>query len=459
MKLSTATLTAYRRSFSILVSENFAVLAVIVGYLLLAISIGPFTNSDTTLEYGAVSGILKSGLPYTQGSLINQPPLGFYIQALFAKIFGFSMINGVFINTLFGAGCILILYEIGKNAYNKTTGVLAALFLAFSPWHMIFSRIYLIDIQCLFFSLLFVLYSIKYVKFSKTFWLVLASLSFAAAFSIKIYAIFAAIPLLILYFSKKPIKMKKTLFNAAILLIPVISFSLIWYQFIAKTGLFSVLSHWDLSAPNVTQVTPQISFVLNFLVNYGVGWFFLDAVILSLIVYLIWRRSFNGQYFFDLICLVVVVAVVGINTFLGAYLNLYAPFLNAIKYDYQALPFLCLLAASLVPKLIYLLRRANVLKKARITNYFLIVTGFGLIAFSLIYNERYLLSMHDWTYFIFRVEPHVDVGYAVYYSGNLVGYAPLLIGAFGVLAAILGVIWHFRIAIRKTLIYVNNKIH
>lgn len=144
-----------KASLKKLLSENYPLLSILIGFMLVALSIGPYHNGDTAWEFDAVSGVMKWGLPYANGFfLIDQPPLGFYIQAIFFEGFGYSINNGTFLVTLFGLGCVILVYGIGRAAYNKTTGFFAATLFAFSPWHLILSRSFLIDTQCLFFSLL-----------------------------------------------------------------------------------------------------------------------------------------------------------------------------------------------------------------------------------------------------------------------------------------------------------------
>ena len=145
--------------------EHYALLSILIGFLLVALSIGPYRNGDTSWEYDAVSGVLKYGLPYTNGFyLMDQPPLGFYIQAGFAKVFGLSMNNGTFLVTMFGLGAVILVYLIGKEVYSKTTGFFAALLFTFAPWFLIMSRIMLIDVPCLFFSLLSLFLGIIAIK-------------------------------------------------------------------------------------------------------------------------------------------------------------------------------------------------------------------------------------------------------------------------------------------------------
>ena len=76
--------TLKKRRLKKFIDENYSLFSNLIGFMLVALSIGPYYNGDTAWEYDAVSGVMKYGLPYANGFyLINQPPLGFYILAVF----------------------------------------------------------------------------------------------------------------------------------------------------------------------------------------------------------------------------------------------------------------------------------------------------------------------------------------------------------------------------------------
>jgi hypothetical protein len=89
-----------------LLINNYSLLALIIGVILISVSIGPFGNADTEWEYEAALGVIRWGMPYafTFGNMMNQPPLGFYVEALFFTFFGASLGNGVALITLLGLG-------------------------------------------------------------------------------------------------------------------------------------------------------------------------------------------------------------------------------------------------------------------------------------------------------------------------------------------------------------------
>jgi 4-amino-4-deoxy-L-arabinose transferase-like glycosyltransferase len=434
--------------------ENYPILTVILGYLLVALSIGPYYNGDTAWETEAIKGVMKYGLPYANGFyLMDQPPLGFYIQAVLAKAFGLSVNNGTFLVTLFGLGSVILVYSIGNAVYNKTTGFFAALLFAFSPWQLIMSRSMLIDVTCLFFSFLSLFVGIVAIKRTSFKLILVSGFLFAAAFNTKLFAAFMLIPLLGYFLYCGPKKLKRMILWVAAFSIPVFVFSYLWYQTITGLGLFSIFGHTDFNVDIPTGFVPTYFFAANFLISYGLGWFFIDAVILSLLFHLIQRHLSRNFLVFDIICIAAIMCAFSINTILGASLNLKAPYLNAFKYNFQTLPFFCLLAASLISKSLGLFNLAKTkLKIKKIVFYTVATAGVILVAASIFYNMRFVNLFSNANYLIFRVEPGVDMGYSLMNSaptsGSLVQVGIQFIG-FGI--ALSGLFWISRYKISSIL--------
>ena len=446
-KYITGRYTFDKASLKKILSENYPLLSVLIGFVLVALSIGPYQNGDTAWEYDAASGVIKWGLPYANGFyLMDQPPLGFYIQAVFFKVFGLSINNGTFLVTLFGLGCVVLVYGVGKVVYNRTAGFFAALLFAFSPWHLILSRTFLIDAPCLFFSLFSLFVGIIAIR-KDSFKLFIASgIIFTAAFSTKLYAVFTLIPLLLFFFYYRPKKLKHMLSWLGAFSLPVLSFSYLWYVTISGLGVTSIVAHTDFTVHNPSTVVPSNFFVGNFLINYGLGWFFIDAVILSLLVCLMQRSLFHKFIVFDITCLAVIVCVIGVNTYLGAGLNLKAPYLNAIKYDYQSLPFFSFLAASLISKSILLFNSAKTKRKlSKLFVFFIASVGLVLVASSIFYNMRYEHLFSPSNYLLFRVEPNVNMGYSLFNSTPISENSFLMgVQYLGFAFALSGLVWACR---------------
>ena len=238
-------------------SEYYPFLSVLIGFMLVSLSMGPYHNGDTSWEMDAVSGVLNYGLPYAHGYLMDQPPVGFYIQALFFKFFGISINNGTFLVTLFGLGCVALVYGIGRVLYNKTTGFFAALLLAFSPWHLILSRTFLIDAQCLFFSLLSLFVGLIAVQKDSFRLFAVSGIIFAVAFSTKLYAAFTLIPLLILSFHYQRRNLKRLVTWFVAFSVPVLVASFLWYETITGAGLQAIFAHrLMVPIPDISNPTP-----------------------------------------------------------------------------------------------------------------------------------------------------------------------------------------------------------
>jgi len=82
----------------------------------------------------------------------------------------------------------------------------------------------------------------------------------------------------------------------------------------------------------------------------NLGAFFLAATIISLLVSTFQTKLFRKNFAADLLCMAAIILILGIDTFFALGLNYKAPYTGVIKYDYQTLPFFCLLAGSLLVK-------------------------------------------------------------------------------------------------------------
>jgi len=424
-----------------LLSENYPILSILIGITLVSLSVGPFQNGDTQWEYQAAIGVIKWGRPYLAGwgnNIINLPPVGFFIEALFFKIFGSSINPDVTLMTLFGLGSTVLVYKIGKQLYSKSTGLFAAALFALTPWEFVLSRSFLIDAQCLFLSLLCLFTGLIAIRKGSFKLFMVTGVIFAAAFLTKFFAVYILIPLLLFYVYYRPKNLKRTFSWFGAFFLPALLFTFYWYQVILQQGI--LFNQSDLVIRNSS--VPSFFFVFNFLVNYGLGWFFIDAAVLSLVVCLMYRK-FHNLLAFDLICLATILSIVGVNTFLGAALNLNAPYLNAIKYDYQALPFFSLLAASLVGKCISLFNSLKLREKlSKLLFFFIALIGLGSVVGALFYNIYYTHQLSTLGYLLFRVEMGKNVGYSLT-NPNPIGKGSLLMNIqyLGFAIVLSGLVW------------------
>ncbi len=398
-------------------SENYPLLSIIIGITLISLSIGPFQNGDTIWEFGAAKGVLKWGIPYVNnfGNIINQPPLGFYIEGLFFKVIGTSLFNGTFLVTVLGLGSTVIIYKIGKELYGKTTGLFAATLFGLSPWEFVLSRSFLIDAQCLFFSLFSFYVGILAIRRGSVKLSLASGVLFGAALLTKYFAAFMLIPLFLFFVYSRPKNVKLFFSQITSFVLPALLVSLFWYQAVLGKNIFYMFQHSDFSGLNFSGVNLSYSFVGAFLWNYGLGAVFVVTTVFSLFLLFTFKKELWNAFRFDLICLATIMIVLIVNMVLGVTLNLQAPYYNAIKYDYQALPFFCLMAGSIAGKCLSLWFTAKLKTKL---NRKLVITavliGVFLLSTTILVsiNSAHYLSTSN--FLLFKVTADQAVGYSLF---------------------------------------------
>lgn len=118
----------------------------------------------------------------------------------------------------------------------------------------------------------------------------------------------------------------------------------------------------------------------------------------------------------------------GVDAVLAVPLNLKSPYLGAAKYLYQALPFFCLLAASLVAKAGVLSANKKIGRQRLI--WVLTCIGLGCLAVSALSYMYYLELYSHWDYVLFEVAP--QLGFSFYNMG------PTAVGSVSWYAMIVG---------------------
>jgi 4-amino-4-deoxy-L-arabinose transferase-like glycosyltransferase len=118
------------------------------------------------------------------------------------QAFGLSYVNGVGFVTALGVGCVAVVYALGALLYGRRTGLVADALFGLVPWQVFMARIYLIDVQYMFLSLLFLLIGVLAVKRNSEKLLAVSGVLFALAFLTKLFAIFLLVPLLLMVLFK-----------------------------------------------------------------------------------------------------------------------------------------------------------------------------------------------------------------------------------------------------------------
>jgi hypothetical protein len=136
------------------------------------------------------------------------------------------------------------------------------------------------------------------------------------------------------------------------------------------------------------------------------------ATVLALALPLVFRKVFAGKAWLDAVCIATIAAVAAMNLLLVFGFHLKVPYISVVKYNYIALPFYCLLAASLVEKSGRLLVRLKPKNLSGIGKMVLGGFGLGLLAATLVESVFFLV---EWEGFVsFGVDSVVYYGFEVY---------------------------------------------
>ncbi|MDR0372195.1 MAG: glycosyltransferase family 39 protein [Nitrososphaerota archaeon] len=391
-------------------ATHYPIIGILLGSLLITAYMGTYTNWDAQLEYEAATNVLTYGFPYiSTGLMINQPPLGFYTAALFFGVSGLSYLNGVWLATAFGLGSVFLLYVLGIVMYGRRTGLVAAALFGMVPWHTYMTRIFLIDNQYLFLSLLFLIIGIIAVRHNSQKLVLGAGVVFATAFLTKLYAVFMIIPmLLIIYLYRKETPFKLDFKNILLFVLPSLILQAVWFGGFANQNFFGVYFNSDFTHPELV-TDPVLAFLPIIFVN-SAGWFLFLAGFFSLAFAVIYRKRLAGFLRLDAVCVGAIAVIMGLDIFLVLGLRLTVPYISAFKYNYTALPFFCLLAASITDKSSMLIAFMD-RKKNRLIVMGLAAVGLVMLFASLIESTLFLNQW--WGFVSFGVDS------VTYYSFNL----------------------------------------
>lgn len=382
---------------------HYPLIGVLIGTFLVSASFGPYSNWDAAVEFEAASNVVTKGFPViSTGYIINQPPFGFYIDAFIFKIFGVSYATGVSIITLFALGSVFLVYEIGSILYGKKTGLLAAALFGLVPWQVFMSHAFLIDVQCLFFSLLYLLVGIWAIQKSSMKLLLVSGTIFAVALLTKLFSVFMLVPLLLFLYFERSRGFKLTPKKIALFLLPTLILQAIWYGGFANQNFFGVYFNSDFTHPIETGA-PSILFIPRLLAE-SMGWFLIIGAIFSLLLSIWQRKLFTSVLLSDFICATTILGILGLNILLVIGFNLNVPYVSAFKYTYQALPLFCCLAASLATKSHSLFKFHIHEGKNHMLASLVATIGLALMSASIVENMIFLYTYAGTELVIFRVD-------------------------------------------------------
>ncbi|MGZ3645071.1 MAG: glycosyltransferase family 39 protein [Ktedonobacteraceae bacterium] len=160
---------------------------------------------------------------------IDKPPLGFWLQAVSAKIFGFTPFSIFLPQALAGVLSVLLLYCLVRRHFGVVAGLLAALALAISPISVLTNRNNTIDSTLVLVMLLGAWAVLRAAESGKLRWLLLCAVFVSMGFNIKMLEAYLVVPAYgLLYLLAAPRSIWVRIGHLALAALLMLTISLSW---------------------------------------------------------------------------------------------------------------------------------------------------------------------------------------------------------------------------------------
>src|SRR6266700_3413475 len=160
---------------------------------------------------------------------IDKPPLGFWLQVLSAKLFGFTAFSVYLPQALAGVLSVLLLYHLVRRHFGVVAGLLAALALAISPISVVTNRNNTIDSNLVLVMLLGAWAVMRAAETGKWRWLMLTAVLVGLGFNIKMLEAYLVVPAYALvYLLAAPRSLKMRIAQLLVAAVVMLTISLSW---------------------------------------------------------------------------------------------------------------------------------------------------------------------------------------------------------------------------------------
>jgi 4-amino-4-deoxy-L-arabinose transferase-like glycosyltransferase len=125
---------------------------------------------------------------------LDKPPLGYWMQALSARLFGFSVFSILLPEALAGVLAVALVFHLLRRVFGPLAGLIAALALALSPISVVTNRNNIID-SLLVLTVLLAAWAVSKAAESGRFrWLCLCAILLGLGFNIKFLQAYMVVP-------------------------------------------------------------------------------------------------------------------------------------------------------------------------------------------------------------------------------------------------------------------------
>ncbi|MGO8947926.1 MAG: glycosyltransferase family 39 protein [Ktedonobacterales bacterium] len=167
---------------------------------------------------------------------IDKPPLGFWVQVLSTRVFGFSAWSLLLPEALAGVGSVAVLYALVRRVFGPVAGLIAALTLALTPISVVASRNNTID-SLLALVLLLAAWALSIAaETGHVRWLLLSALLVGLGFNIKMLEAYLVLPAFALvYLLSGPRSLRLRLLHLALAGVVLLMVSGTWITIVDST--------------------------------------------------------------------------------------------------------------------------------------------------------------------------------------------------------------------------------
>src|SRR5215210_5088309 len=160
---------------------------------------------------------------------VDKPPLGFWIQATSAYLFGFHGWSILLPQALAGALCVALLYHLVRRSFGPVAGLLAALALALTPISVATNRHNNLESLLVLAVLLAAWAFILAAETGRLRWLVVGALVVGVGFNIKMLEVFVVLPAFyLLYLVAAPVGWRRRMIHLGRATVVIVVASLPW---------------------------------------------------------------------------------------------------------------------------------------------------------------------------------------------------------------------------------------
>ncbi len=160
---------------------------------------------------------------------IDKPPLGFWLQVISSKLFGFTPFSVFLPQALAGVLSVLLLYYLVRRHFGVVAGLLAALALALSPISVVTNRNITIDSTLALVLLVGAWAVMRAAETGRLRWLLLSAAVVGIGFNVKMLEAYLVVPAYgLLYLLAAPISLWKRIGQLALAAIVLLAISFSW---------------------------------------------------------------------------------------------------------------------------------------------------------------------------------------------------------------------------------------